>query len=71
MLQAPESFLRDVLWPAFEALNEALVGYLAQVTARIIRDEIHGETGEAEERSPTLPPPRSSCSSSSPTPPSG
>jgi hypothetical protein len=53
MLQAPESFLRDVLWPEFEALNEALVGYLAEVTARIIRDEVHGETGEAEERSRT------------------
>jgi hypothetical protein len=51
MLQAPESFLRDVLWPEFEALNEALVGYLAEVTARIIRDEVYGETGEAEERS--------------------
>lgn len=50
MLQAPESFLRDVLWPEFEALNEALVGYLAEVTARIIRDEVHGETGDAEER---------------------
>jgi hypothetical protein len=24
-------------------------GYLAEVTARIIRDEVHGETGEAEE----------------------
>jgi hypothetical protein len=51
MLQAPESFVRDVLWPEFEALNEALVGYLAEVTARIVRDEVHGETGEAEERS--------------------
>jgi hypothetical protein len=50
MLQAPESFLREVLWPEFEALNEALVGYLAEVTARIIRDEVHGETGDAEER---------------------
>ena len=40
----PESFLREVLWPEFEALNEALVGYLAEVTARIIRDEVHGET---------------------------
>jgi hypothetical protein len=46
MLQAPESFLREVLWPEFEALN----GYLAEVTARIIRDEVHGETGDAEER---------------------
>jgi len=50
MLQAPESFLREVLWPEFEALDEALVGYLAEVTARIIRDEVHGETGDAEER---------------------
>jgi hypothetical protein len=50
MLQAPQSFLREVLWPEFEALNEALVGYLAEVTARIIRDEVHGETGDAEER---------------------
>jgi hypothetical protein len=50
MLRAPEGFLRDVLWPELEALNEALVGYLAEVTARIIRDEVHGETGDAEER---------------------
>jgi hypothetical protein len=28
MLQAPESFLREVLWPESEALNEALVGIL-------------------------------------------
>jgi hypothetical protein len=50
MLHGPESFLREVLWPEFEALNEALVGYLAEVTARIIRDEVYGETGDAEER---------------------
>jgi ABC-type amino acid transport system permease subunit len=50
MLHVPESFLGDVLWPEFEALNEALVVYLSEVTARIIRDEVHGETGDAEER---------------------
>jgi hypothetical protein len=50
MLHGPESFLREVLWPEFEALKEALAGYLAEVTARIIRDEVHGETGDAEER---------------------
>jgi hypothetical protein len=50
MLQAPESFLREVLWPEFEQLNEALKSYLAEVTARIIREEVHGETAEAEER---------------------
>jgi hypothetical protein len=27
MLQVPEGFLRDVLWPEFETLKEALVGY--------------------------------------------
>ena len=50
MLQAPESFLREVLWPEFEQLNEALRSYLAEVTARILREEVHGETAEAEER---------------------
>jgi hypothetical protein len=28
MLQVPEGFLRDVLWPELAALKEALVGYL-------------------------------------------
>jgi hypothetical protein len=50
MLQGPESFLREVLWLEFEQLNEALKGYLEEVTARIIREEVHGETAEAEER---------------------
>jgi hypothetical protein len=37
--------------PEFEQLSAALTGYLAEVTERIIRKEVHGETGEAEERS--------------------
>ncbi len=49
MLKGPESFLHDVLWPEFQALNEALTGYLAAVTRRIITEEVHKETGEAEE----------------------
>lgn len=53
MLRVPEAFMREVLWPEFEALNEALTGYLAEVTARIIREEVHGETAEAEERPET------------------
>jgi hypothetical protein len=48
MLRAPESFLRKVVWPEFEQLNEALDSYLAEVTARIILEEVHGETREAE-----------------------
>ena len=50
MLHAPEPFIRDVLWPEFEQLSAALTGYLTEVTERIIREEVHGETGEAEER---------------------
>ena len=50
MLQAPEPFIREVLWPEFEQLSAALTGYLTEVTERIIREEVHGETGEAEER---------------------
>jgi hypothetical protein len=50
MLRAPEPFIREVLWPEFEQLSAALTGYLTDVTERIIREEVHGETGEAEER---------------------
>jgi hypothetical protein len=49
MLRAPERFIGEVLWPEFEQLSAALNGYLAEVTERIIREEVHGETGEAEE----------------------
>jgi hypothetical protein len=30
-------------------LNAALVTYLSEITAKIIREEVHGETGDAEE----------------------
>jgi hypothetical protein len=50
MLKGPAPFLHEVLWPEFEALNEALTGWLAEVTRRIIAEEVHKETGEAEER---------------------
>jgi hypothetical protein len=40
-----------------EALNAALGVYLAEVTARIIRAEVHRETAEAEERAEAARPP--------------
>jgi hypothetical protein len=49
IVMAPQSFLDQVLWPEFLQLNEALVDYLAEVTDRVIREEVHGETGEADE----------------------
>jgi hypothetical protein len=49
MVRAPKSFLEQVLWPEFLQINEALVDYLAEITDRIIRDEVFGETADAEE----------------------
>ena len=49
MLTAPQGFLDQILWPEFVQINEALTEYLAEITEKIIRDEVYGETGEAEE----------------------
>jgi hypothetical protein len=49
MLRAPESFVQGTLWPEFAELNRALTEYLAAATERIIREEVHGDTAEAEE----------------------
>jgi hypothetical protein len=50
VVNAPRSFVDDVLWPEFSQLNAALTGYLMSATERIIRDVIHKDTGEAVER---------------------
>jgi hypothetical protein len=49
MLRAPKGFVDQVLWPEFEQLNAALTQYLNEVTTRIIREEVHGDTSEAAE----------------------
>ena len=49
MIRAPKSFMEQLLWPEFQELNAALVAYLSEITEKVIRDEVHGETGEAEE----------------------
>lgn len=46
----PKSFVNTVLWPEFEQLAEALRSHLSSITDRIIREEVHNETREAEER---------------------
>ena len=50
VVKAPRSFVEQVLWPEFEDLSAALSDYLAEFTAKLIREEIHGETADAEER---------------------
>ena len=46
---APKSFIDQVLWPEFEELSAALTDYLSEITERVIREEVHGETGDADE----------------------
>ena len=55
MLRVPKGFVDQVLWPEFGELNAALTQYLDQVTTRIIRDEVHGDTSEAAEVASALP----------------
>ena len=49
MLKAPKAFIEQVLWPEFQELDEALRRYLSEVTARIIREEVHKDVSEATE----------------------
>ncbi len=50
MLRAPRSFVDNTLWPEYVELQTALHAYLAEATERIIRDEVYGDAGEAEEQ---------------------
>jgi hypothetical protein len=49
MLKVPPSFVDNVLWPEFVELNAALTEYLMAVTQKIIREEVYGETTDADE----------------------
>ena len=49
MLKAPRSFVDTTLWPEFNELHGALNEYLNAATERIIREEVHRDTAEAEE----------------------
>ncbi len=49
IVRAPKSFVEQILWPEFEELNDALIAYLSEITEKVIRDEVHGETGDAEQ----------------------
>jgi hypothetical protein len=49
VVKAPRAFLDTVLWPEFNEINAALTEYLSSVTDRVIRAEVFGETGDADE----------------------
>ncbi len=50
IVKAPRSFVEQVLWPEFGELSGALTAYLAEITEKLIREEVHRETADAEER---------------------
>jgi len=49
MVRVAKTFVDDVLWPHYEALSKELTEYLDQATEKIISEEIHSDTREAEE----------------------
>lgn len=49
MISAPVSFVNNVLWPEFEELSSALTAHLLEITEKIIREEVHAATEDAEE----------------------
>jgi len=49
VVKAPKSFVDQTLWPEFQQINAALSEYLAEMTDRVIREEVYREAGEAEE----------------------
>ena len=49
MLKVPKAFVDDVLWPQYSALSKELREYLDQATSKIISEEVHRDTTEAQE----------------------
>ncbi|HUQ95269.1 MAG TPA: hypothetical protein VM120_26565 [Bryobacteraceae bacterium] len=50
MVKAPASFIQTTLWPEFCDIQKALEEYLLEATNRIIREEVFGDSAEAQER---------------------
>jgi hypothetical protein len=50
IIKGPRSFIDQTLWPEFQDLSAALSAYLSEITEKLIREEVHGETSDAEER---------------------
>ncbi len=49
MIKAPKSFVEATLYPEFQQLNAALTAYLLGITDRLIREEVHADTRDADE----------------------
>lgn len=47
---APVTFHHRTLWPAYLALADELDAHLSEITERVVREAIHGDVSEADER---------------------
>ena len=50
VVRAPRSFIDKTLWPEYIQIEKALHEYLNEATERIIREEVFGNSDEAEEK---------------------
>jgi len=49
MVRVPKAFVDDVLWPQHQALSKELTAYLHHATTKIISEEVHRDTTDAQE----------------------
>jgi len=49
VIKAPRTFIERTLWPEFVEIDSALTAYLDDVTDKLIREEVHGETSDVDE----------------------
>jgi hypothetical protein len=49
MVRLPRVFSDQILWPEFVQLNDVLHAHLHDITLTLIRDNVHADTGDAEE----------------------
>ena len=48
MVQVPESFVDETLWPEFEKINSELQEYLQDITQRVVTQVLHEDGSDAE-----------------------
>ena len=46
MVQVPERFVAETLWPEFETINEELNAYLQEVTDRVVKQVLHEDSSD-------------------------
>ena len=49
MVRVPTSFVQLTLWPEFAELSGALTAHLDEITLKIIKEEVHEATQDADE----------------------